>query len=86
MGRVSQNMMLAAWNEGIGSAPNGARDPETAKHILGITEDENLGTILSFGYPDRAWTPRAGDEEGILSRIRRKPLDELVVYADERGE
>ncbi|HZT53786.1 MAG TPA: nitroreductase family protein, partial [Gaiellaceae bacterium] len=29
-GRCAQNMMLAAWSEGVVSCPNGVRDPETA--------------------------------------------------------
>jgi nitroreductase len=29
-GRAAQNMMLVAWNEGIGSCPNGFSDPEAS--------------------------------------------------------
>jgi Nitroreductase family len=28
VGRAAQNMMLAAWNDGVASCPNGIRDPE----------------------------------------------------------
>lgn len=81
-GRVAQNMVLAAWNEGIGSAPNSAREVVDAHRLLGIPEEETIVTILSFGYPARPWTPRERDAEGILRRINRKPLDELVVWVD----
>ncbi len=30
-GRVAQNMLLAAWNDGVVSCPNGLREPEQAQ-------------------------------------------------------
>jgi nitroreductase len=81
-GRCAQNMALAAWSDGIGSSPNSARDVEGARRILGAGEDETIATILSLGYPARPWTPRADDIDGILQRIKRKPLEELTVWVD----
>ena len=34
-GRAAQNMMLAAWNDGVGSCPNGISDAEAAERIVG---------------------------------------------------
>src|SRR6266487_4608350 len=34
-GRAAQNMMLAAWNEGIGSCPNGIADAEALAALVG---------------------------------------------------
>lgn len=82
IGRLAQNMILAAWNDGIGSSPNGVRDVEAASRQLGLSEDESLPTILSFGYPAHPHTPREGDIAGILRRITRKPLDEVVVWVE----
>lgn len=81
-GKCSQNMALAAWTEGIGSAPNSARDMDAARRLLGAGPEETIATILSLGYPARPWTPRAEDVEGILERINRKPLDELVIWVE----
>ena len=81
-GRVAQNMALAAWNDGIGSSPNSAREVEAAHRVIGAPDEETIVTILSLGYPARPWTPRADDVEGILQRIDRKPLDELVVWVE----
>lgn len=83
VGRCSQNMILAAWDAGIGSCPNGVKDAAAAAALLGMPEDESIGTVLSLGYPLRPFQPRAGDVEGIIQRIKRKPLDELVVWVDE---
>ena len=33
-GRAAQNMLLQAWNEGVGSSPNGVADPDGAKVAL----------------------------------------------------
>src|SRR5947207_5211549 len=35
VGRCSQNMMLAAWDQGVASCPNGTRDAEAAAAICG---------------------------------------------------
>src|SRR5437879_4665541 len=39
-GRASQNMMLAAWNEGIGSSPNGMPDRDAIAGMLGLHAGE----------------------------------------------
>jgi nitroreductase len=77
-GRASQNMLLAAWNEGIGGSPNGIADPERARAALGLSEDEKLINILSFGYPERPRDVSRHTAEEWSARAKRKPLDEVV--------
>jgi nitroreductase len=80
-GRCGQNMMLAAWADGIGSSPNGVREPDKLAGILGLSGEQTAVTVLSFGHPIKP--PRlSGDATGTLARIKRKPLDELVVWVD----
>jgi nitroreductase len=73
LGRAAQNMMLVAWNRGIGSVPATVHDQELRRAILGYAAHEHCQFILNFGYPaerrlvDRA--PRAGG---------RRSLDEVV--------
>jgi nitroreductase len=50
-GRAAQNMMLAAWNEGVVSCPNGIANPESLGELLGLEADEQVQIVLSFGYP-----------------------------------
>lgn len=79
-GRTAQNMMLAAWTLGIGSCPNTPKDEGAVKRILGIPEDALLPTILSLGHPapgERRPRPNA-DPAGVLARINRFPLADLV--------
>jgi nitroreductase len=82
VGRLAQNMMLAAWSEGIGSAPNGIKDADAVKSVIPVTDGETIRTILSFGYPLHPHLPRADDVDGILRRIQRKPLEDLAVWVD----
>ena len=76
-GRCAQNMLLAAWNAGVGSCPNGQRDPAAARAALGL-EDEEIAAVLTFGYPARERHPERRTPEDWSARADRKALDELV--------
>jgi nitroreductase len=73
-GRCAQNMMLAAWGEGVVSSPNGAKDPEAAAAICG----GDVRAILTFGHPARPREPSSRTAEEWSERANRKPLSELV--------
>jgi nitroreductase len=77
-GRASQNMMLAAWDEGVGSCPNGMTDRERTADLLGLEEGEQPAIILSFGYPAMPRNPEERTPDEWSRRARRKPLDEIV--------
>jgi nitroreductase len=77
-GRIAQNMLLAAWHEGVGSTPNGLPDADEARAALEVAEDENVIIVLSFGYPRRPRDPESRTREEWSARAKRKPLDELV--------
>jgi nitroreductase len=74
VGRCAQNMLLAAWNEGVVSCPNGVKDAGEAARICG----GEVKAILSFGYPAKPRDPQARSAEEWSARANRKPLDELV--------
>jgi nitroreductase len=74
VGRCAQNMMLAAWGDGVTSCPNGLRDPEGAAAICGAP----VKTVLTFGYPARPRNPESRPAEEWSRRANRKPLEELV--------
>jgi nitroreductase len=74
VGRASQNMMLAAWNEGVASCPNGIRDQDAATRICG----GEVNMIISFGYPATARDVDARSADEWSARAKRAPLDELV--------
>ena len=72
-GLAAENMMLAAWELGVGSCPATVYEQAVARDALGFPEDRFCGWILSFGYPadpdDLARPPKRGG---------RKLLDEVV--------
>jgi nitroreductase len=73
-GRAAENMMLAAWNDGVGSCPNGISDSEAAERIVGAS----VAIVLSFGYPAKPFDPNVRTAEEWSSRAKRKPYDEVV--------
>jgi nitroreductase len=76
-GRAAQNMMLAAWNEGVGSCPNGISDHDRGRELLGAEPHEGM-IVLSFGYPARRRDPESRTPEEWIARAKRKPFDEVV--------
>jgi nitroreductase len=77
-GRAAQNMMLAAWNDGVTSCPNGMPDRAVTGGLLGLGEDEQVVMILSFGYPARPRDPNERGAEEWIARGKRRPADEVV--------
>jgi nitroreductase len=73
VGRAAQNMMLAAWGEGIVSCPNGVADASAAAEQIGGAP----AIVLSFGYPERPRDPDSRSAEEWSRRANRKPLDEV---------
>ena len=77
-GRAAQNMMLAAWNDGVGSCPNGIADAAAMGEALGLTDDDHFAVVLTFGYPARDIDPEARAPEDWIARADRKPLNDIV--------
>ena len=73
-GRAAENMLLAAWNDGVGGCPNGISDAEAAERIAGAP----VAIVLSFGYPAKPVDPNARTAAEWSARAKRKPLDEVV--------
>lgn len=78
-GRAAQNMLLAAWNEGIASCPNGLADRDAVRAALALTdEDEAPAIVLTFGVPERHRDPESRTAAEWSARANRRPLDEVV--------
>jgi len=73
LGQAAQNMMLAAWDLGVGSVPATVYRHDLARDLLGYPPSHRCEYILSFGYPaDEA------ELEAPLRRGRRRPVSEIV--------
>jgi nitroreductase len=79
-GRAAQNMMLVAWSEGIGSCPNGIADAERLGPALDLEAEEEVATVLTFGYPRRARDPERRTPEEWIERANRLPFDDVVEW------
>jgi nitroreductase len=77
-GRAAQNMLLAAWNEGVASCPNGIADRDAVSAALGLGEDESAVIVLTFGRPQRPRDPESRTAEDWSARANRRPLDDVV--------
>ena len=72
-GRAAQNMVLAAWELGIGSVPATVYDHELASRLLGLPGDRRCDFLLSFGHPADPQTLTAPNRAG-----GRLPLSDVV--------
>jgi nitroreductase len=77
-GRVSQNMMLAAWALGVGSCPNGISDRVGLNRALRLGDEASVPVVLSFGYPAKQRDPNRRSAQQWIERANRKPYDEVV--------
>jgi len=69
-GRAAQNMMLAAWGEGISSCPVTMHRHDDAARVLGLPPGHRVTWVLALGYPE--------SEGEARQRRARLPLDEYV--------
>jgi nitroreductase len=71
-------MMLTAWNDHIGSCPNGMPDADAVAGLLDLEEGERPTIVLTFGFPGRTRDPLRREAVEWLERANRKPFDEVV--------
>lgn len=73
LGMAAANMMLVAWELGIGSVPATVYQPDLARQLLGYPETHRCEFLLSFGYPADAAVLSAPNRAG-----GRRALTDLV--------
>jgi nitroreductase len=64
LGRAAQDMVLAAWELGVGSVPATVYDHNLASQLLGLPDDQRCDFLLSFGYPADASVLTAPNKAG----------------------
>lgn len=81
-GRAAQNMMLAAWAEGVGSCIASLHETACARAVLGLPPERQVQAAISFGYPDPTASPTIEGQprEKILAGLGRRPLADLVYW------
>ena len=64
LGQAAGNMMLVAWELGIGSVPATVYDHDLARRLLRYPDDRHCEYLLSFGYPKDATAVTAPPKRG----------------------
>ena len=77
-GRAAQSMLLAAWNEGVASCPNGIAERDALQATLELGEEETPVIVLTFGLPERLRDPASRTAEDWSARANRRPLGDVV--------
>lgn len=78
IGRVAQNLMLAAAARGIGSCPVTLHDRAAARSALGLPDGHECHWVIALGYPDEAAEREQRAERRRSGMRGRKALAELV--------
>lgn len=81
-GRAAQNMVLAAWDQGVGSCVTALHDEASAREVLRIPDTFDIQVAIAFGYPSPAGEGPIHRfiRERVLRVTGRRPLHELVYY------
>lgn len=69
-----ENIMLAAWSEGIGSCWLGAIGRDNIREVLKVPESLEVNSVVALGYPDES--PIMEDAEGETDDATKYYLDE----------
>ncbi len=76
LGLAAENMMLAAWELGVGSCPATVYEQAVPHEVLGLPKDLFCGYILSFGYPadadDLTRPPKPGGRKALADIVHRE--------------
>ncbi len=76
LGQAAQNMMLAAWELGIGSVPATVYEHDLVRSLLGYPDDWHCEYLLSFGYPadptDLTRPPKRGGRRELDGMVREE--------------
>ena len=72
-GRAAQNLMLAAWAEGIASCPASMHDADAAAAVLGLPPGHVVANVIALGYPAETADPVTGTRP-------RLPTEDYVFF------
>ena len=71
-GRAAQNVMIAAWNEGLASCPCRIHHIDCGRETLGLPEGWYVPIVIALGHPEPSVPMSMGRS--------RKPLDEYLMW------
>jgi nitroreductase len=78
IGRVAQNLMLAAASRGVGSCPITLHDTARAREVLGIPTAAECRYAIALGYPDEEREAVQRADRRAQGFTGRKPIEQIV--------
>jgi len=78
IGRLAQNLMLAAATRGVGSCPVTLHDTARAGEVLGLPDGAECHYAIALGFPDEERERARRAERRERGVAGRKPVDEIV--------
>ena len=78
IGRLGQNIMLAAAARRVGSCPITLHHEEAAAEVLGLPADHRCRWIIALGYPDTVAEVDSRRSARSRGMGGRKPPEELI--------
>jgi nitroreductase len=87
VGAAAENMILTAWEEGIGSCWLHSVERKNIKEILKIPENYKIDSVIALGYPDEK--PVVEEMDGSLKywkdkqeclHVPKRKLEDIVHF------
>lgn len=78
IGRLAQNLMLAAAARGVASCPVTLHNTEVARTVLGLGSEEQCRYAIALGYPDREAERVAREKRRASGAGGRRPADQVI--------
>ena len=78
IGRLAQNLMLAAAARGVASCPVTLHNTEVAQTVLGLGTQEQCRYAIALGYPDKDAEQAARAKRRASGAGGRRPADEVI--------
>lgn len=87
-GLAISNLTLVAWSHGVGSCMIGACNKPKLSEMFGLTENQQLHTVVAFGYPShKSYIEDVKDgaikyylDENQDYVVPKRKLDDIVKY------
>ncbi|MEK7253063.1 MAG: nitroreductase family protein, partial [Actinomycetota bacterium] len=78
IGRLAQNLMLAAATRGVGSCPVTLHHTDVAREVLGLSDGQSCKYAVAFGYPDPEAEEASRAKRRAAGTTGRKPAEDMI--------
>lgn len=87
VGAAVENMILAAWEEGVGSCWIASADLDKIQELLNVPQDYRVDSVLALGYPNEEpvieemkESVKYWKDAGNRLHVPKRALDDIIHY------